>query len=873
MISKPPIFWQALVQVFAHAAEESYILGDLEETYASVEADYGKTRARAWYRRQVILSIPHLAARFVVFGIVMSKNYLLIALRNLRKSLGYTSINMFGLAVGLTCSLLIGLYVVSEISFDTHHEKANRIVRLVRTSNFGGGENTSPATSGPMGPLFASGLPEIESFFRLRQRPSVEVTRDGNVWYEEGFYDADASIFKSLTIPVLSSVGEGALEAPFRIMLSRTAALKFFNSVDITGQTLTVRGTEYAVDGVYEDFPLQSHFRPLMMGSFATLEQTIPETVQHLGNNLFFTYFLLKSPNALEEAQSKIPALIEQTAGPEIASKLAFSFQPLLDIHLYSHYVDELDVNSSVTSLVLISAIGFFILILAIVNFINLSTARSTRRAREVGVRKAIGAHRMQIAAQFIAETMMLSFLALGASLLMFWGVRPLFEEVTGRTLDVLLLRDPIILGAIALFTSLVGLAAGAYPAFVISSFVPTIVLKGSTSGRNEGGNQFLRKGLVVFQFSISVVLIISTMMVWRQLDYLRSKSLGIDSGQVLVTRLRNTTVREAAAALKSEFLQDASVSGVSATSSLLGNEGGTVLMVPEGTQNAEDGIIMNTMHADFDFVDLMGIQVLEGRSFDESQATDLEDAYLINERAAEKMGWTAQEAIGKEIIWPSSIDGSTPPVRVGTVIGVMKDFNFASLHTVVEPLVLIPSVAPPAYLMVKLSTTDLPATLSRLENTWETVVPKNSFDSFFLDDHFDQLYQSEERFGTMFAYFAVLAIVLACLGLLGLVSFTLDRRTREIGIRKTLGASSSSIIKMLTQEYALLIGISLVVAIPTAFLLMDRWLEGFPYRTDQSIAVFLTAALSIICISLVTIGFHAIRAASMDPVHALRHE
>jgi len=656
-------------------------------------------------------------------------------------------------------------------------------------------------------------------------------------------------------------------------MLSESVARTLFGSLDPTGQTIDIQGQTYAIDGVFRDFPATSHFRPSMLISFETLIQERPGVVNHMGNNFFHTYLLLAPEASREAVEAKFPAAIEAVAGPEVASRIGFRLQPMTDIHLRSHMDGELEVNGSVEALWILGAIGLFILILAVVNFINLATARSSRRAREVGVRKAVGAHRSQVVSQFLGETLVLSFLALIVALLLVVLGASTFEQLSGRALDLTLLLNPGILATLAGFTVVVGLISGFYPAVVLSRYRPSDVLKGAGTMSGSTGSMLFRRGLVVFQFSVSIVLIIGTLIVSRQLDFLQSRPLGFDKEQVLVTRLGTPEARRAGPTIMETFDRTSGVVGVSASSTLLGNGAGGVLMMPQGIERGEDGVSMGMMHVDHAFVDLLDVPLIAGRTFDEDRPTDQDEAFLINRQAARRMGWTPDEAVDKSMIWPSSLDGSTPNVMEGRIIGVLEDFHFASLHSTVEPLAVVLADGSPSFVLTRIAGTNITSTMIELEQAWTSALPGSVFDSFFLDDHFNSLYESEARSARLFRWFATLAMILAGLGLLGLASYTTARRVREIGIRKVMGASTGSILRLLVSEFAVLVAIAFVVASPIAWQKCSGWLANFPYHVTPDVWVFLAAGLMAGLLTVLCVGYHSIRAAWSDPIESIRYE
>lgn len=873
-MSHPPRIWQYVLRLIVHHSEQQFVEGDLEETFHEIEHDYGKRRARQWYRSQVVRSIPGFLLRTSYWSWEMTKNYLLLALRNIRKSLGFMTINVSGLAIGLACTVMIGLFTISELSFDSHHENADRIMRVVRTSNFTEVETRAPISPAPLGPMLQANFPEVENYFRLFQRGNEMEFRIGDVtWQQTDVYDADASILEILTIDAAGPWVDAPLQQAFRLMLSRSTAERLFNTSDVVGRAISVQGEDYLVDGVFADFPDASHFRPSVLLSFQTLIQERQDLVGHMGNNMFHTYLLLPEGVPKEAVDAKIPGAIEAVAGPEVASKMGFYMQPLLDIHLHSHMEYELEVNGSVESLFILGVIALFILILAVINFINLSTARSAQRAREVGVRKALGAYRNQVVSQFLGETLVLSLLALIVSILLVTLFAPLFSELSGRTLDLGLMAHPLVVLGMLLFVGLVGLAAGFYPAFVLARFNPVQVLKGSTVTPGSAGNPLFRRGLVILQFTVSIVLIIGTLVVSRQLSFLQDQPLGFDQEQMLVTRLRTPDMRRNGDRLKTEFERLSGVSDVTAANYLLGNGAAGVLIVPEGSERGVDGVTINSLIVETDFVDVMEVDVLAGRNFDPDRPLDIDNAYLINRQAAEWFGWSPEEAIGKVIVWPSSMDGSTPPVREGQIIGVIDDFHFTSLHNTVEPLMLVPADTMPTYIMSRIGTSNIFSTMRDLEEAWKDVFPQDSFESFFLDAHFDSLYASEERSARLFRLFSILALTLAGLGLLGLASHTTSRRVREIGIRKVMGASSAGILRMLLTEFVGLVVLSFMLAVPLAWYIMQGWLANFPYRVGTDPLVYAISGLVVLSLTIATVSYHALRAASSDPIEALRHE
>jgi len=799
----------------------------------------------------------------------MLKNYLTLTLRMLRKHPGYTAINVFGLAVGLACCLLISLYITHEFSYDRFHEKANRIYRLIVDNPTRAPDRAYVPIAAPFGPLFDEALPDIEAVVRFSRSPKASVSYRDKPFYEERLFYTDPSVFDVFSFRLLRGDSGTALNAPFTIVLTETTARTYFGPEDPLGKTLVVEEQPYTVTGILEDVPPNAHLRPGLLASFASLEQVWGmESIQHPGNNAFYTYLLLAPGRTPSEVTRRFPGLVEQAYGTlygtGYADEHVFSLQPLTRIHLYSKRGGELEAPGSLTLLAIYAAVALFILLIAGINFVNLATARSSDRAREIGVRKVVGAHRRQIAGQYLCESVLLSAAAGVGGVLLVVEFLPAFNTLIGTSLTLAPLLWPTCgLGLLAIILG-VGLLAGGYPALVLSSFRPALVLKGRFHTSTQGA--LLRKSLVVSQFTISTVLLVCTMIVTRQLDFLASTSLGFDREQVVVAPLTGDEAGRRVEALKQAWRQVPGVLRVTASSGLPGEGVASILFRVE-QPGGEEEHTLRSLGVDYDFLETLGIELAAGRGFSEDFASDAARAFLVNETAARHLGW--DDALGKRIVWPFR----DTVVKEGEVIGVVQDFHFASLHQPIEPLVLHVTSGAPRYLSARLAPRDLRATLQQLGTTWRQFDAAHPFDSFFLDAHFDRLYQAEARFRAFFGYATLLTILVACLGLFGLVSFTVTQRTKEIGIRKVLGATVSQVVLLLTKDFVRLVALAFVVAVPVAYFPMHRWLEDFAYRIDISWQTFLIAGLTALGIALLTMSYQAIRAALADPVKALRYE
>ena len=820
--------------------------------------DYGSTEAE--YRKVFWEKIRHQrgSMRELIWEITMLKNYLKIALRNLRRYKGYTAINVSGLAVGTACCLLILLFVRDELSYDRHHDNADRIVRVL----VGEAQTFTPTI---IGPLFTREFPEVETAARLYPlgmfRPVV--IRYGERAFEESrFFYADSTVFDVFTLPFVAGTPHNALNRPETLVLTATTARKYFGRENPVGKVVQVgSGVDYEVTGVIEDLPSTSHVQFDVLGSFASTHWAGQE-IWNSAN--FYTFLLLQDEQALASLQAKVTARIDEARrNPSggVSADYFLTLQPLTDIHLYF--------EGRITYVYLFAALAVLILLVACANYMNLATARSARRAREVGVRKMAGAHRRQLAFQFFGESAVLVFGALVLAVLLAEVLLPIFNGISGKALAFRYLDDPVLVPALLGVGVAVSLVAGGYPALLLSSFRPAQVLKGALTA-GVGGASF-RKILVIFQLAVTVFLIAGTMIVYRQLDYMRTKNLGFDKEQVVVLSIGDRVLRETHTTLKNEILQHPNVRHASAIHSIPGYQRSGYGMRAEGI-NMEEGeaILVGGIPSDADVVETLGLDLLTGAGFPKSEGYTPEPGnyvYLVNETLLGEAGWTADNAIGRRI----NLLGN----REGEVVGVFKDYHFLSLHQDIHPLAFFIEPRQFAYLMVKITPNDVPGTLAAMEATWQRLAPHRPFVYRFLDQEFDALYRTDRQTGQILSAFAGLAVLIACLGLFGLASFAAEQRTKEIGVRKVLGASASQIVVLLTKDLARLVVVAFVVAAPLAFLVMNRWLESFAYRVDmlQSWWIFLLAGVATLVVAFLTVSYQSIRAALANPALSLRYE
>ena len=802
----------------------------------------------------------------------MLKNYLKIALRNLRKQRGYALINVAGLAIGLTCCLLIALYVHYELSFDRFHEDAGRIHRINWIS-----ENPQTRTPHPMAQALATDFPEVESAVSLTPiwgpgltRPSFSVRYQDRQFEEPGVLAVDSTFFDVFSFPVVRGDGREALRLPFQLLITESVAEKYFGREDPLGKMLRINDQyELPVGAVLADVPENSHFHFDFLLSYVTMKQMQPGSPFYEWGD-FGHYNYIRLADGVEAAALEseildwIPRYIDVDAEDLeafAARRLYFQVQPIIDIHLRSRLKWELEPNSDITYVYSLSAAALFLLLIACINFMNLATARSMDRAREVGMRKALGAGRGQLARQFLGESLIMSAMGMAAALALVELMLPLFNSVAGTVLRVPYLEDPWVVAALAGLTVLVGLLAGSYPAFYLSGFRPTGVLKGAF--KTSKGGVLMRKGLVIFQFTLSIGLIVGTLVIYNQVSFLRTTQLGFDEAQIVVAPMRDSTMQAQYETFKQEVIAHPDVVQATAVSNVPGGRFNQNNI--RWTDDAES-VSASEWYVDYDMVETLGMEIVEGRGFSRDFPGDVGTAFLLNETAARQYDWAS--AVDQDVIWYADPDS----IR-GTVVGVVKDFHFASLRQPVAPLIIQLSNRRFNYMLVKIRTERIGESLAFLEQQWQTFAPGRRFSYSFLNEDFDALYRAEERLGTIIGLFAGLAVFVACLGLFGLAAFTAEQRTKEIGVRKALGASTGQIAVLLSKDFTRLVVVALVLAAPLAYLTMNRWLENFAFHIEMSWGTFLIAGLAALGIALLTVGYQAVKAALTNPVECLRYE
>jgi putative ABC transport system permease protein len=686
---------------------------------------------------------------------------------------------------------------------------------------------------------------------------------DENSFYEPRLFFTDSTVFDIFSFEMVQGNPKTALTAPFSIVLTESSAQKYFGNENPLGKILRFENQlDFTVTGVVRDVPATSHIQFDFLAALLNIGDLFRASGTTFGWRGWYwnpchTYILLPPEYSREQFEALLPGFVQKHADERLRPNLSFYLQPLTDIHLHSNLYQELGVNGNERSVYLFAIIAVFILLLACINFMNLATARSIKRAKEIAVRKVVGAFRGQLVGQFLGESLLISFIAAFLAVILVELLLPTFALISGANLNLALIGFPKLLAGVGLLAVIVGLIAGSYPALFLSSYLPVEGL-GSKSNRGAGTiTAFFRKGLVVFQFCISIALLVGTAVIYQQHKFLQQKELGFDKEQIVMIPIRGTSIKPQVEAFKARLRQDAAVLNTSAVSNVIGRD---VQVCPFGTEGKTEVLQMPGLFVDHDFIKTFGVQLQQGRGFDVAFSTD-SVAFLLNEAAVNLIEW--KEPLGKRMKFGPE----------GQVIGVVKDFNYASLRERIRPMAILIRPGWFSYVAVRLAPGDFQSTLRRLETVWQQFEPQRPFEPFFLDDNLNQLYKKEERLSLILSSFSMLAIVIACLGLFGLAAFATEQRTKEIGIRKVLGASVTNLVTLLSKDFAKLVLIANVIAWPVAWFAMSKWLEDFPYRIAMGPKFLIFASLAALAVAILTVSYQALRAALANPVDSLRYE
>lgn len=871
----PPDWINRILEAICDPQRLEGIQGDLSELYEQRLEEKGAHRANWSYFFNALGFLRPFAWKkpnsTTLNHLYMFKNYLKVGFRNLNRHRGYTLINMLGLIISFTCCLLIGLHLQDELSFDRYHEKHERIYRIANHVAGASYENGIAKVSEPWAPEAKATIPEIEEACRFVFVSQSLFIKDDQQYYERGGLYVDPSVFNVFSWNLLEGEPEKVLAEPNTMVLTRSLAEKYFPDGNAVGESLTIDNEKvWKVTGIVEDVPENSHFTFNFLVSFDSY--TPPDHGDKWVRwNQYYSYVLLKDSNAKAEVESKLDRMLDQHLEAELAEAYTPILQPIASIHLQSKLHREMSTNGDLSYIYIFGIIGFFILLIACSNFVNLSTARATHRAKEVGVRKVVGANRRSLILQFLSE----STIVVAASALLAVGLTrlllPVLNSFLHKSLQLDLFNNLYLLSGLILMVLFTGLLAGIYPAMVLSSFKPIQVLKGSGGnlftffkrGAVVNRGQFLRKGLVVFQFTIATFLIIASLVVSGQLQYINNKNLGFNKDQIINIPLSNPIDQTKLGPFKAD-LQD--MPGVLKVSASANRPGGSDFGVPYEAVGLPDEQqpAMRCLVVDEDFLDTYEIQLADGRSFSAEIATD-SNVYLINEAAAKQLGW--ENPLEQRLAMPA-IEREPAPI-----IGIVKDFHFHSLHEPITPLYFFMEKTWFSQLNVKLDAKHINATLAAIEERWDQFDPSLPFRYTFFDQGFGALHAAERRTGKLISVLTLLAIFITALGLFGLTTYTAEKRTKEMGIRKVFGATWMDILSLFSKEVLVLVGIGVIIASPVAWVVSSNWLSNFAYNIGLGVGFFLLAAGLALSIAILTVSYHAWTSARRSPVVSIRHE
>jgi putative ABC transport system permease protein len=810
----------------------------------------------------------------------MIKNFLKIAWRNLIKNKAFSIINITGLAIGLSCFLLIALYVMDELSFDRFYPNADRIYRINSDIKFGGANLHMPVTSDMMGGLLKKDYPQVEQYTRVYTFSGDKLIKKGNDYIDEAkVAHVDSTFFDVFEIPVIEGDVKHALDEPNTVVVTESAAKKYFNTTHVVGKTIETKDSKnplYKITAVVKDIPKNAHFHFDFFFSMKNVNYNWGQITSHN----FFTYLRLRKGTDYKVFEKNFDQYVDKYVVPaakafmninsmeefkKAGNSLVYTMMPLTQIHLYSDRSFELSPGGNVQYVYIFSAVALFILLIACINFMNLTTAHSANRAKEVGIRKVLGTEKRNLITQFLFESTLMVFFSLLIAIAIVYFVLPLFNNVASKQMAITSLFTPNILPLLVVLPFVVGLMAGSYPAFYLSAFKPIEILKGKLKlGSKSGG---LRSVLVVFQFATSIILIVGTIVVYEQLNYIQTKNLGYNKDQLLVVD-GISSLNKNVDAFKNEVLQmNGVVTGtVSGFLPVTNSYRSDNTYSKDAVMTAQNGFDMQNWYVDYDYIKTLGMQIIKGRNFSREFGGD-STSVIINETTAKTLGYT--NPVGQKIYTSIDSKGATAAL---TIIGVVKNFNFETLHQDVGPLCFRLGGGGGSGIF-KVNTADIKNLIASVQNKWKTLAQGLPFSYRFLNESFDEMYRAEQRAGKIALIFSVLAIFIACLGLFGLATFIAEQRTKEIGIRKVLGASVKGIVQMLSKDFIKLVAIAFVFAVPLAWWAMHTWLQDFAYRISIEWWIFAFAGIMAMIIALLTISFQAIKAAVANPVKSLRTE
>ena len=819
----------------------------------------------------------------------MFKNYLITAWRNITKDKFYTLLNIIGLAIGLAAAIYIFLYVVDELTYDKSHLNYKRIYRLESHFVINGKDDLFAATQIPLGPTIKDEYPEVEEYVRFAPTGTIFLKYGEREFQEDSIVYADSTIFKVFTHPLIKGDPSTVLSRPYTLVMTESLARKYFGNDDPIGKTLkSVEGNLYEITGIIKDLPGNLHMKFDGLLSVATMRQQIGvERFNDRSAGSFwsigiFTYIMLKEGATIEPILEKFPTFYEKymkSLGDQINGSFTLMAKPLARVHHYSGDLGYDQPGGNIKYVYVFSFVAILILIIACINYMNLATARSSRRSKETGMRKISGAQRKMLIRQFLIESMIIALFSTFIALLFSRILLPYFNELANKTLAFSVLYTPAIMGGIIGLALLVGLISGSYPAFYLSSFDPVRVIKGQTD--TSGGNGLLRKVLVVFQFAISVAMITGTFIIGSQLRYMQNSDPGFNKEDLLVMEMRDTTFKKSLEPFKQELMKDPDIKGVAFSNGNPGYDMNINVMRIEGDSGSMVDRAINNFFVDYDYAQLMNMKVVAGRFYDRNMKSDAEKAFIINETAARKFGWidsTSRDegnfasALGKRFQFGINLDGTA--ARDGVIVGVVKDFHYASMRNPIEPVVLVLGDNNQFHFFanIRISKNNRQKSIAYIDGIRQEFKDIYPFKYKFLDENMRDYYQGEQRIGMLARTFSLLTVIIAALGLLGLSSFLTQTRTREIGIRKISGASANTIVMMFAREFSVWILLANIIAAPIAIIFLNKWLQSFPYKTEIHFSIFILGFVISLFVALLTVSLRVFQAASVNPSDAVRY-
>jgi len=764
---------------------------------------------------------------------------------------------------------MITSYILYELSYDRFHENSDRIYRVALNAQFAGQTQNANVSNAPTAPALIKDYPEVNNAVRFYGIPKIPVRYEDKQFYEENVFNADNSVFEVFTYPFIAGDPKTALLRPYTVVITEETARKYFGDENPIGKMLKYNNEDnYTVTGIMKNIPKNSHMDFDMLFSFETLYSKDRKGMERWIPFNYVTYVLLQANYDYNELNAKFPEFMLRHMGDllkALGGEGSYFLQPLTSIHLHSHL--EYDTkNSDIAYIFIFGAVALFILLIACINFMNLSTARSSLRAKEVGMRKVLGSGRRELIWQFLGESIIYSLFSLIIAFILAKLVLPLFSSLSGTTLTLNFTEMPLLIPGFIMLALFIGVVSGSYPAFYLSAFPSAKVLKGSL--RYGITNSRFRSILVIVQFTISIVLIVGTWIIMNQLSYMKNKRLGFDKEKIVVIPIKDNNIRQSLTSIKEELKSNTGVVSAGSSSRVPGQVFGANTCLPEGFSE-EQTLMVRVMDIDDDFFPTLGMEIVAGRNFSKEITSDEKQSVIMNEALVKKIGWN--EPIGKTIqnVWGAGDDDR----ETLTIVGVVRDFHAESLHRIIEPVMITNKPVNLSSMSIRIKEGYLQETMSFIKETWSKFDPDRPFEYFFLDEFFDSQYKADERLSTLFSSFTLFAIWIACLGLFGLVSFTVERRTKEIGIRKVLGASSPKIVFLLSKDFVKLVLIANIIAWPAAYFIMRSWLQDFAYRTGFNPVIFILTAVLAFAIAVFTVSFQAIRAAIANPVKSLRYE